>query len=139
MRSPKSQIQGSTCACTHTLPHTGLPQVVPVQRICLPMQETQEMRVRSLGHENPLEEGTATHSSCLENPMDRGAWWATVHGVPKEVDTPEHAYPKACYLQYKAHNSRSGLSLLPSTQSCTSNLGVGYQSTKKWSCSANLA
>ena len=32
---------------------------------------------------NPLEEGTATHSSilCLENPMDKGAWWATVHGV----------------------------------------------------------
>ena len=26
----------------------------------------------------------ATHSSpCLENPMDRGAWWAIVHGVPK--------------------------------------------------------
>ena len=21
--------------------------------------------------------------SCLENPMDRGAWWATVHGVAK--------------------------------------------------------
>ena len=21
--------------------------------------------------------------SCLENPMDRGAWWATVHGVTK--------------------------------------------------------
>ena len=27
------------------------------------------------GHGNPL------HCSCLENPMDRGAWWATVHGV----------------------------------------------------------
>ena len=27
------------------------------------------------GHGNPLE------YSCLENPMDRGAWWATVHGV----------------------------------------------------------
>ena len=27
----------------------------------------------------------ATHSStlCLENPMDRGAWWAAVHGVAK--------------------------------------------------------
>ena len=25
----------------------------------------------------------ATHSSCLENPMDGGAWWATVHGVAK--------------------------------------------------------
>ena len=29
------------------------------------MQETQEMRVRSLGQEDPLEEGTATHSSIL--------------------------------------------------------------------------
>ena len=29
------------------------------------------------GHGNPL------HYSCLENPMDRGAWWATVHGVAK--------------------------------------------------------
>ena len=25
---------------------------------------------------------------CLENPMDRGAWWGTVHGVP-ELDTTE--------------------------------------------------
>ena len=24
--------------------------------------------------------------SCLRNPMDRGAWWATVHGVAKRVD-----------------------------------------------------
>ena len=43
------------------------------------MQETQ---VQSLGQEDPLEKDTATHSSsCLENPMDGGAWWATVHGV----------------------------------------------------------
>ena len=27
--------------------------------------------------------------SCLGNPMDRGAWWATVHGVTEESDTPE--------------------------------------------------
>ena len=25
--------------------------------------------------------GNALHYSCLENPMDRGAWWAIVHGV----------------------------------------------------------
>ena len=33
--------------------------------------------------EDPLEEGTATHSSILawRIPMDRGAWWAMVHGV----------------------------------------------------------
>ena len=29
------------------------------------------------GNGNPLQ------SSCLENPMDRGAWWAAVHGVAK--------------------------------------------------------
>ena len=29
------------------------------------------------GHDNPLQD------SCLENPMDREAWWATVHGVAK--------------------------------------------------------
>ena len=27
--------------------------------------------------------GTPLQFSCLENPMDRGAWWAAVHGVPK--------------------------------------------------------
>ena len=27
--------------------------------------------------------------SCLENPMDGGAWWAAVHGVPTESDTTE--------------------------------------------------
>ena len=44
----------------------------------------QEVQVRSLGQENPLEEGMGTHSSIyLENPMDRGAWWAAVHGVTK--------------------------------------------------------
>ena len=50
----------------------------------------QETRVRSLGQEDPLEEDsleedTATHASTLawRIPMDRGAWWATVHGVTK--------------------------------------------------------
>ena len=28
-------------------------------------------------------EGNPLQCSCLENPMDRGAWWATVHGVAK--------------------------------------------------------
>ena len=44
----------------------------------------QETWVRSLGQEDLLEKGMATlQCSCLENPMDRGAWWATVHGVTK--------------------------------------------------------
>ena len=36
------------------------------------------LQVRSQGREDPLEEGIATHSWILENPMDRGAWRATV-------------------------------------------------------------
>ena len=32
------------------------------------------------GNGNPLQ------YSCLENPMDRGAWWATDHGAAKESD-----------------------------------------------------
>ena len=35
------------------------------------------------GNGNPLQ------YYCLENPMDRGAWWDTVHGVAKESDTAE--------------------------------------------------
>ena len=30
--------------------------------------------------------GKPLQYSCLENPMDRGAWWAIVHGVTKESD-----------------------------------------------------
>ena len=44
-----------------------------------------ETWVRSLGQEDPLEEGMATHSNILawRISMDTGAWWATVHGVTK--------------------------------------------------------
>ena len=43
----------------------------------------QETLVRSLGWEDPLEEGMETHSSVLvwRIPMDRGAWQAAIHGV----------------------------------------------------------
>ena len=44
-----------------------------------------ETWIGSLSWEDPLEEGMTTHSSILacRMPMDRGAWWATVHGVTK--------------------------------------------------------
>ena len=35
------------------------------------------------GSEPGKENGNPLQYSCLGNPMDRGAWWATVHGVPR--------------------------------------------------------
>ena len=42
--------------------------------------------------------GNLLQYSCLGNPMDRVACWATVHGVTKELDMTEHAHVKA--LEY---------------------------------------
>ena len=46
------------------------------------------------GNGNPLQ------YACLETSMDRGAWWATDHGVAKELDTTEHActYSDECRI-----------------------------------------
>ena len=55
-------------------------QVVLV-KICLPMQETQETRVQSLGQEDPLERGMTTHSSII-------AWtipWTEEPGWPQST------------------------------------------------------
>ena len=40
------------------------------------------------GHDNPLQ------YSCLENPMDRGTWWAAVHRVAESdmTEVTEHTY-----------------------------------------------
>ena len=48
------------------------------------MQEPQETQVQSLGQEDLLVGcGNPLQYPCLENPMNRGAWWAIVHGVTK--------------------------------------------------------
>ena len=49
------------------------------------MQKTQETWVWSLSKEDLLEEE-------MENPMDRGAWQATGHGVTKQLHETEHAH-----------------------------------------------
>ena len=68
--------------------------VQTVKNLCA-MQETW---LQSLGWEDPLEEGMAIHSSILawRIPMDRGAWWATVHAVAKSwtrlSDKAQHSF-----------------------------------------------
>ena len=49
------------------------------------LPSVQETWVRSLCWEDPLEGGNGNplQYSCLETPMDRGAWRAIVHGVSK--------------------------------------------------------
>ena len=46
--------------------------------------------VQSLGREDPLEEGIVAHSSirAWRIPMDRGAWWATAHGLTDSRTRP---------------------------------------------------
>ena len=39
--------------------------------------------IPGLGRSPGGRRGNPLHCSCLENPMDRGAWWATVHSVAK--------------------------------------------------------
>ena len=89
----------------------GLAYTLPLAHLVKNLPVIQETRVRSLGWEVPLKKGMATHSSilawterlhfhfslsciaeengnllqysCLENPMDREAWRAAVHGVAR--------------------------------------------------------
>ena len=55
------------------------------------LPEMQETWVQSLGWEDPLEKGMATHSSILgwSIALDRQAWGASVHGVTKSPDRTE--------------------------------------------------
>ena len=71
-----------------------LPFKVFMHLFQLGLPQWQEMWVQSLGREDPLEKEMETHSSILawEIHMNRGAWWATVHGV-QALDTTEQLKP----------------------------------------------
>ena len=70
------------------------------------------MQIRTLGQEDPLEEAwQITPVSCLENPMDRGAWQATVHGVPNSPtglkQLSMHASSSNCSSQDRLLNTET--------------------------------
>ena len=79
---------------TQTVPLPEIYSVVTLVRASLVAQMVkrlpamQETRVRSLGWEDPLEKGMATHSCILawRIPWTEGAWWVTVHGITKNHD-----------------------------------------------------
>ena len=64
----------------------GFPDGLAVNNLSA-MQEPQEMWVWSLIQKDPLEEDKPLQYSFLENPVDRGTWWATFHEVTKELGT----------------------------------------------------
>ena len=74
-RSPREGI-------SYPLQYSWASLVAQLVKSLLAMQKTW---VQSLGWEDPLEEDTATHSAVLawRILMDRGTWWAAVHGVTK--------------------------------------------------------
>ena len=50
---------------------------------CLPIMQVEPGSIPGLGRCPGEGNGNPLQDSCLENPMDRGAWQATVHGVAK--------------------------------------------------------
>ena len=59
----------------------------------------------SLGQEDPLEEGMATHSSILAWRIPR-AWWATVHGVTKSLTRLKRLSTHICMLLVKCQGKK---------------------------------
>ena len=62
------------------------------------------------GNGNPLQ------YSCLGNPMDRGLWWAAVHGVAKESETTEQQQMRPMCLLYSFIGTRVFFKLHQSDQ-----------------------
>ena len=73
-----------------------------VAQIVKNLSAMQDTWVWSLGWDDPLEKGMATHSNILawRIPMDRGAWQTTVHGVTKSQSwlSTKHKASQIYYL-----------------------------------------
>ena len=65
-------------------PYIGLPLRLNGKEITC--QAVDMSLISGLGRSPGKEIGNPLQYSCLKNPMDRGAWWATAHGGHKELD-----------------------------------------------------
>ena len=70
-----------------------------------------ETGVRSPGWEDPLEKEMVNplQYSCLENPMDGGAWWATVHGVAESDTTERLHFHFLSLMESRAEMEKNGI------------------------------
>ena len=70
--------------------HQGPPQVAQWESTASAGDTRVSGSVPGLGRYPGGGNGNLLQYSCLENPMDRGAWWATVHGVSELETTQSH-------------------------------------------------
>ena len=89
----------------HLYRDSGFSQVVPV--VENPPANAGDIRhtclISGSGRSPGGGNGNLLSYSCLENPMDRGVWWATAHGGSKESDMTEvtSMHPQRPYLQIR--------------------------------------
>ena len=123
----RDSIPSQPVLCMDALHVVRLPLVAQMVRICLSAGELGSIpgwgRFPGGGHGNPLQH------SCLENPMDRGAWWATVHRVAKSQTGLKQNHSTRSLFNLPQFNSVQSLSdvrlfVTPWTAACQASLSV---------------
>ena len=104
---------GSSCICYLNTDAFGPSQLTEQGNMCVLTQlwaplvaqsiknplRMQKTWVWSLGRETPeVGNGNSLQYSCLKNSMDRGTWWATVHGVAKSWTQPRDEHLSSVYI-----------------------------------------
>ena len=113
------------CVCIHTYIHMGFPGGSDSKEsACNEGDWGSILRwQRSPGEGN----GNALRYSCLENPVDRGAWWAIVHGVAKSWTRLSDQFPGGVgNKKSKTFLEKQGNELTPSSNVCVCAGGFLY-------------
>ena len=110
----------NTCATCGRLPWW----LSSKESACSPRDTGDTGLTPGLGRSPEERNGNPLQCSCLENLMDRGAWWATVHGVaePDATEATEHACMQLVQLKQEDspyHRAGAGMKAkVLVTQSC---------------------